>query len=107
MIPKRSGTTVASTMYQKVRTNSWEGAMALRSVTSMPFGAGLIRNDDFPERPVETEKGFVPFVFVSPRTMRAYEVVSISLAFAAAARRAKVEGVSFHTLRHTAVSRMV
>jgi integrase len=31
----------------------------------------------------------------------------VSNAFAAAADRANVEGVSFHTLRHTAVSRMV
>lgn len=59
------------------------------------------------EKPVETEKGFVPFVFVSPRTMKPYEVISISLAFASTARRANVEDVSFHTLRHTAVSRMV
>jgi integrase len=59
------------------------------------------------EKPVETEKGFVPFVFVSPRTTKAFKVTSISLSFAATARRANVEGVSFHTLRHTAVSRMV
>jgi integrase len=59
------------------------------------------------QKPVETEKGFVPFVFVSPRTTKAYKVTSISLAFASTARRANVEGVSFHTLRHTAVSRMV
>lgn len=59
------------------------------------------------QTPVETENGFVPFVFVSPRTTKAYRVTSISLTFAATVRRASVEGVTFHTLRHTAVSRMV
>ena len=59
------------------------------------------------QTPVATDGGFVPFVFVSTRTKRAYRVVSASLAFSSAARRANVEGVSFHTLRHTAVSRMV
>jgi integrase len=58
-------------------------------------------------KPVESEKGFVPYVFVNPRTKLPYQVTSLSLAFASAARRARVEGVSFHTLRHTAVSRMV
>lgn len=58
-------------------------------------------------KPVETKHGFVPFVFVSNRTTKQYLVTSVSLAFAAAARRAGVEGVTFHTLRHTAVSRMV
>ena len=57
--------------------------------------------------PVESEEGFVPFVFANPRTRKAYKVISVSLAFGAAARRATVEGVTFHTLRHTAVSRMV
>ncbi len=59
------------------------------------------------QKPVESEDGFVPYVFVNPRTRKPYKVTSISLAFAAAARRARVEGASFHTLRHTAVSRMV
>lgn len=59
------------------------------------------------EKPVATEEGFVPFIFVNPRTKKPYKVISVSLAFAAAARRARVEGASFHTLRHTAVSRMV
>lgn len=59
------------------------------------------------QKPVATEGGFVPFVFVSPRTTEGYLVTSVSLAFAAAAERARVEGVTFHTLRHTAVSRMV
>jgi len=59
------------------------------------------------QSPVSTPDGFVPFVFVNPRTKKPYKVISISLAFSAAARRARVDGVSFHTLRHTAVSRMV
>lgn len=58
------------------------------------------------QKPVATEDGFVPFVFVS-RFKKAFSVQWLSNAFAAAARRANVEGVSFHTLRHTAVSRMV
>ena len=58
-------------------------------------------------KPLETEGGFVPYVFVNPRTEKPYKVTSVSLAFGAAAGRARVEGVSFHTLRHTAVSRMV
>jgi integrase len=49
----------------------------------------------------------VPYVFVNPGFMKAYKVTSVSKTFAVAARRANVEGVSFHTLRHTAVSRMV
>ena len=57
--------------------------------------------------PVESENGFVPFVFANPRTKKADKVISVSLAFEVSARRAQVEGVSFHTLRHTAVSRMV
>ena len=59
------------------------------------------------EKPVESDDGFVPFVFVSPRTQKAYKVTSLSLTFALAARRANVKGATFHTLRHTAVSRMV
>lgn len=58
-------------------------------------------------KPVESESGFVPHVFVNPRTNEPYKVTSISLAFASAARRAGVEDAGFHTLRHTAVSRMV
>ena len=57
--------------------------------------------------PIESEEGFVPSVFANPRTRKAYKVISASLAFRNAARRAKVEGACFHTLRHTAVSRMV
>jgi integrase len=59
------------------------------------------------QKPVACEDGFVPFVFVNPGLKKAYKVTSISNTFAAAARRANVEDVSFHTLRHTAVSRMV
>ncbi len=58
------------------------------------------------QTPVETDDGFVPYVFVS-RFKRAFSVRWLSNAFAAAAKRANVQGVSFHTLRHTAVSRMV
>ncbi|MBV8879809.1 MAG: site-specific integrase [Planctomycetaceae bacterium] len=58
-------------------------------------------------KPSQGPDGFVPFVFVSPRTQTAYKVISLSLAFAATAKRARIEGVTFHTLRHTAVSRMV
>jgi integrase len=58
------------------------------------------------QRPVATDVGFVPYVFVS-RLKRPFSVRWLSNAFAAAAKRAKVEGVSFHTLRHTAVSRMI
>jgi integrase len=59
------------------------------------------------EKPVASEDGFVPFVFVNPGFEKPYKVTSVSKTFAVAARRANVEGVSFHTLRHTAVSRMV
>lgn len=58
------------------------------------------------QKPVATDDGFVPYVFVS-RFKRALSVRWLSNAFAAAAKRANVDGVSFHTLRHTAVSRMV
>lgn len=58
------------------------------------------------QRPVATDDGFSPYVFVS-RLKRSFSVRWLSNAFAAAAKRANVEGVSFHTLRHTAVSRMV
>ena len=57
--------------------------------------------------PMESDEGFVPFVFPNPRTKKPYKVISVSLSFGSTTRRAKVEGVSFHTLRHTAVSRMV
>lgn len=59
------------------------------------------------QKPVASEDGFVPYVFVNPGFKKAYKVTSVSKTFAVAARRANVEGVSFHTLRHTAVSRMV
>jgi integrase len=58
------------------------------------------------EQPVATDDGFVPDVFVS-RLGRAFSVRWLSNAFAAAEKRANVEGRSFHSLRHTAVSRMV
>ena len=54
------------------------------------------------QTPVESYGGFVTFVFVNPRTRKDYRVTSLSLTFAASARRANVKGVSFHTLRHTA-----
>jgi integrase len=59
------------------------------------------------ERPLDSDDGFVPYVFVNARRKEPYLVTSVSLAFAAAARRVGVRGASFHTLRHTAVSRMV
>lgn len=59
------------------------------------------------QRPVRGDQGFVPFVFTNAKFKRAYNVNSVSNAFRAAAERAKVEGVCFHSLRHTAVSRLV
>jgi len=59
------------------------------------------------QTPVANDEGFVPHVFVNQRLRKAYKATSVSLAFTAAARRAKVDGVSFHVTRHTAVSRMV
>jgi integrase len=59
------------------------------------------------QKPVETEKGFVPHIFVNVRFKKHYEPSSVYNSFKAAAGRARVGGVCFHTLRHTAVSRMV
>jgi integrase len=59
------------------------------------------------QKRVATEDGFVPHVFVNVRFKKHYEPSSVYNSFKAAAERARVEGVCFHTLRHTAVSRMV
>lgn len=59
------------------------------------------------QKPVATEDGFVPFVFVNLRFKKPYRQFSVGHAFTEAAVRAKVDGVTFHVTRHTAVSRMV
>lgn len=59
------------------------------------------------QKPMATEEGFVPQVFVNPRFKKPYRQFSVSHAFKQAAVRARVDGVSFHVTRHTAVSRMV
>jgi integrase len=58
-------------------------------------------------KPSRSEEGFIPFVFVNERFKKPYKASSVYNAFKAAASRANVQGVVFHTLRHTAVSRMV
>ncbi len=58
-------------------------------------------------KPSTSEEGFIPFLFVNERLKQSYKASSVYNAFKAAAVRASVEGVVFHTLRHTAVSRMV
>lgn len=72
----------------------------------VPINAALKASLDA-QRPVASENGFVPYVFTNPRMKRAYKVNSVSNAFRMVAERANVEGVCFHSLRHTAVSRMV
>jgi site-specific recombinase XerD len=61
------------------------------------------------QKPVQTEGGFSPFVFTNPhfKTPRHYTDSGVSNEFTAAAIRAKADDVTFHTTRHTAVSRMV
>lgn len=58
-------------------------------------------------KPCQTEEGFIPQVFVNERFGKPYKASSVYNAFKAAAGRANVDGVVFHTLRHTTVSRMV
>jgi integrase len=58
-------------------------------------------------KPSKNDEGFIPQVFVNERFGKPYKASSVYNAFKASAIRAKVEGVVFHTLRHTAVSRMV
>lgn len=58
-------------------------------------------------RPHTSAKGFSPFVFVNGETEEPYRGSSVSHAFEVAARKARLDGVTFHTLRHTCVSRLV
>lgn len=58
-------------------------------------------------KPVRTEKGFLPWVFVNDRLEKPYKASSVYNAFKRAAFEASVEGVVFHTCRHTFCSRSI
>ena len=59
------------------------------------------------QRPFIGPNGPSPYVFVNPQRGKPYNPDSVSHYFKAAALRAGIDDVTFHTLRHTFVSRMV
>ena len=52
-----------------------------------------------------SENGQCPYVFFNPETMKPY--VDMKKGFKAACRRAGIEGLRFHDLRHTFATRLV